>query len=605
MRKAAIILIIIGVLVVLATNWYLRDIPTEVAPVSRDNTTLRATTSGEVVGFRGRHGARTWLGIPFAAPPTGNDRWRAPQPPATHQGTFEALRSGPPCPQFASLLTGAGDDTSPRAVVGDEDCLYLDIWAPPNAANLPVMLWIHGGGNTAGFGGAYNGAKLATSHDVVVVSTNYRLGVFGWFRHPALATGDQLDDSGNFGTLDLIRALHWIQANIQQFGGNPNNVTLFGESAGGTNALAMMASPLAQGLFHKAIIQSGGLYISDTAAAENFAADGGDDNSSNEILARLLLADGIVPSPEAARTHITNMSRPQIRTYLYDRPATDFFAVFDNNNFGGVDVPTLFADTHVLPDTPTAALFSDTQQHTAVPVILGSNRDEAALFMVSDPDHVQNWLGFLPRLKDEPTYTRLVKYRSLAQKARDVDLLAQYMTGAGNPQVFTYRFDWDESPSQAGFDLSVALGAAHGLEIPFVFNDFDNGLNVSYVYPADEAQFNLARAISGYWAEFAHSGNPGQGRSGTAAAWLPWGNQGKTSIIFDTPTDGGIRMMEDIVDIGDVKAALVADNGFTRPEDQCAAYAQSFFGDEFVTAEYNALNPQCAALDPAELRPWE
>jgi len=600
-RKAAIILILTGLAVLLAANIYLREIPTEIAPVVRDNTTLRAISSGEVVGFRGRHGARTWLGLRYAAAPSGNDRWRAPQPPETHDSTFAALQSGPPCPQFASQLTGADDDVPAGAVAGDEDCLFLNVWSPPNATNLPVMLWVHGGGNSAGHGGSYNGAMLAASHDVVVVSINYRLGVFGWFSHPALATGDVLDDSGNYGTLDLIRALQWVQENIQEFGGNSDNVTVFGESAGGWNALAMMVSPLAAGLVHKVVVQSGGLDIQPMANAQNFANNGGHRNSSNEILAKLLVADGIVNSIDRARSHIQSMSRPQIRQYLYSKTTSDFFNQLQDFGFGMADVPTLFGDNHVLPDLPIETIFTDANRHNMVPVILGSNRDEAALFMVQDPRHVENWLGFLPRLKDPQTYQRLVKYRSMAWKATGVDQLAQYMTRAGNNQVFAYRFDWDESPSRGGFDLSVALGAAHGLEIPFVFNEFDDGLGTSFIYPGDDAQFALARSMSSYWAQFAHTSDPGSGRDGQQVTWLPWLESQHTSIVLDTTSGGGIRMMSEVVDMAKVITELAADPGFSEPAHQCMAYVQSVSAERFDTQEYEQLNSQCAGLDPDTL----
>ena len=239
MRKAAIILIVIGIVVVVGANLFLgSQSEPEFVPV-RDDTTIRRLTSGEVVGFRDREGARAWMGIPFAAAPVDNLRWRAPQPADTHD-LLEAMRPGQMCPQFASQLSGAGETPTPGAIAGDEDCLYLNVWSPPNAVNLPVMFWIHGGGNSIGHGGSYSGAVLAAKRQVVVVTINYRLGLFGWFSHPALKTGDPADDSGNYGTLDVVRALQWVQENIGEFGGDVGNVTVFGESAGAH--LAMMAA---------------------------------------------------------------------------------------------------------------------------------------------------------------------------------------------------------------------------------------------------------------------------------------------------------------------------------------------------------------------------
>jgi para-nitrobenzyl esterase len=220
-----------------------------------DGATLRQTTSGTILGYTGDKGAWVWRGIRYAKAPTGTLRWRAPVPPKPPRkgGIIETLAPGAPCPQLPSQLSGEAEPG--RITVGSEDCLFLDVYAPPNAENAPVMLWLHGGGNTIGTGSSYSGENLAMKHGVVVVTINYRLGLFGWFSHPSLTTGSAKDDSGNYGTLDVIRGLEWVQNNIQAFGGDADNVTLFGESAGGFDTLAMMASPLAEGLFHRAIVQ--------------------------------------------------------------------------------------------------------------------------------------------------------------------------------------------------------------------------------------------------------------------------------------------------------------------------------------------------------------
>ena len=599
MRRAAIVLIVIGMIVVIVGQLFTPDEEKLTFEAVRDNTTIRQTTSGEVVGFRDKHGARAWFGIPYAAPPTDTNRWRAPQPPIKANKLFEALHAGQMCPQFASLLSGS-DNPTPGSIAGDEDCLYLNVWAPPNAADLPVMFWIHGGGNSIGHGGSYSGAALATKRNVVVVSLNYRLGIFGWFTHPALQTGDLLDDSGNYGILDLVRGLEWVQNNIATFGGNPGNVTVFGESAGAFDTLAMMASPLAEGLFHRAIVQSGGYRGNSYQVAQEYQADGGHPFSAKEMVAKLLVQDGTVDSIEAARDYQNDMSTPRIRDYLYDKPAADFFAVLDGGGFGMVNLPLIIRDGHVLPDMEDEEIFSNADNHNMVPTILGTNRDEPALFMVRDPRYVENWLGFLPRFKDEQAYKQNVKYGALAWKERGADSLATYMTAAGNPNVYVYRFDWDEEPSQAGFDLSVALGAAHGLEIAFAFDEFEGGLGVDYIYPNDENQFALADSMSSYWSQFAYSGNPGQGLNKQQPKWTPWGTDGKYSIILDTPGDQGIFMDDEVVSIASIKETLVGDSNFSTPQDKCITYIRTFPG-HFDEAEYLGLDPVCADINPAEV----
>jgi para-nitrobenzyl esterase len=205
-----------------------------------DPSTRRSTRSGEVVGFRGRYGSDVWLGIPYAKPPVGASRWRAPQPPEPWTGTRSALAFGPPCTQYASAFGGVAD-ARPGTPAGSEDCLYLNVYTPHaqppiGDARLPVMVWIHGGGNTIGEGGFYNGGNLAQIHNLVVLTLNYRLGPFGWFRHAALRAdgASDTDRSGNFGTLDLVRALEWVRDNIATFGGDPGIVRPGQTAAGAT-----------------------------------------------------------------------------------------------------------------------------------------------------------------------------------------------------------------------------------------------------------------------------------------------------------------------------------------------------------------------------------
>jgi para-nitrobenzyl esterase len=475
----------------------------------------------------------------------------------------------------------------------------MNIYSPPNAENAPVMLWLHGGGNTIGEGASYSGENLAMKHGVVVVTINYRLGLFGWFSHPSLSTGNPKDDSGNYGTLDVIRGLEWVKNNIEGFGGNPGNVTLFGESAGAFDTLAMMASPLAEGLFHRAIVQSGGFQTTPMSVARNTANNGGHAFSSAEILTKLLVADGTVADERIAAEYAQDMSRANLRQYLYNKKPDDFYALFDGFAFGMVDLPANLGDGFVLPNYSTQEIFSNPENHNQVPVILGTNRDEPSLFMFRDPRYVELFLGFIPRLVDEANYLGLVKYGALSWKERGVDSLARAMTASGNKDVFTYRFDWDEEPSQFGFDLSKALGAAHGLEIAFAFNDFSNGLGAGALYPGDEAQFALANSMSAYWTEFAANGNPGTGQDGRQVPWLAWGTDGKRSIILDSPADQGIFMDDQEVTLTSIKEALMTDEGFSDETLRCQIYARTFRDGQFVQSEYDALaGGICRDIDP-------
>ncbi|MCY3560808.1 MAG: carboxylesterase family protein, partial [bacterium] len=382
MRKLAIVLIVVAIAVIVGANWYISSLPAPPTPNEADGATLRSTESGVVVGFIDASGARAWLGIPFARPPVGALRWQAPQPPVPAEGTIEALAFGAMCPQLPSLLSDASQSPQSAeeaaavaaAVAGSEDCLMLNIWSPPNASGLPVMLWIHGGGNSIGHGGNVNGGNLAVGGNVVVVSINYRLGLFGWFNHPRLHAGDPANDSGNYGTLDMIRALEWTRDNIGAFGGDPGNVTVFGESAGAFNTLAMMASPLAEGLFHRAAVQSGGYGVSSLASGQNHPDDGGHQYSAPEVLTALLIADGKAADADAARALQEGWTPAEMRNYLYAKTPADIYGLLDGAGFGMVNVPNNFKDGHVLPALDAEAVFSDTGNYNAVPVILGTNR---------------------------------------------------------------------------------------------------------------------------------------------------------------------------------------------------------------------------------------
>ena len=230
-----------------------------------------------------------WNDIPYAAPPINDLRWRAPRPINTQNALIKDKENNF-CIQEPSNLGGVEGD---NFFVGKEDCLYLDIKAPKKYAKnklLPVMFWIHGGGNVSGLKDIYDFSKFVRKHDVIVVSINYRLGPFGWFSHPAIQNNqDGLDKTSNFGTLDIIAALNWVKKNIAQFGGDPENVTIFGESAGGHNVFSLLVSNQASGLFHKAISMSG--YTTSIKPSDAFIQDNKSSTSSHtssEIVKKII-----------------------------------------------------------------------------------------------------------------------------------------------------------------------------------------------------------------------------------------------------------------------------------------------------------------------------
>ena len=294
----------------------------------------RTTASGTVVGFVGEYGSHVWLGIPYAAPPVGALRWRAPQPPQPWTGTREALAFGSPCTQYASPFGGVNRRATARRsaarTVSTSTSTRRALPRPRcrrDAARLPVMVWIHGGGNTHRRSRLLQRRQPGGDDSTSSWSPlNYRLGPFGWFRHAALRGDgtDELDRSGNFGTLDLVRALQWVRDNIAAFGGDPNNVTIFGESAGGTNVFTLLLSPQAQ------------RPVPSRHRRERRPADerrqprrrtspttrAGHANSSNEVLLRLLIADGTAADRAAAKAHLAPMSNAEIARYLRGKSAS-------------------------------------------------------------------------------------------------------------------------------------------------------------------------------------------------------------------------------------------------------------------------------------------
>lgn len=598
LRKIALTLVAI-LLIALVAIFALRPDPDQPAPLRiAEPTTSRLTTEGEYVGFNDVNGARAWLGLPFAAPPVDELRWVEPQPPERHEGIKEALTFGEPCVQFPNP-TLRTEYAASEGIVGSEDCLYLNIWSPPNVIDAPVMFWIHGGGNSVGEAATYDGSVLAAKHRVVVVTTNYRLGILGWFNHQdLLALHEQ--STGNFAILDLIQALQWVRDNIRAFGGNPDNITVFGESAGGFNTLSLMATKLADGLFHRAISQSGGFGINDPATGYALASEGGHTNSAPEIINRLLVADGTVTNNEEAFEKQSNWSPSELDSYLASKSTVDLLATIGDNRGGMFDFPSGFGDSYVFPLASSEEIFSDPTKFNNVPVVLGTNRDEPTLFMMQAPQYVDTWFGVIPRIKNENDYRRIAYYGAQAWKERGVDRIASALRSGGHLDVFAYRFDWDEQASAFFFDLSVAIGAGHAIEIPFVFGTAGGIDALSALYPNDEAQIGLSDSMMSYWAEFAHNGDPGRGRDGQEVQWTRFGEENQTSILLDTTQDGGIRMMSELVTMAALREEFLSDDSFEDHDAYCNTYVNTFRGTSVYRAE-DLAQIGCDHINPDEV----
>ena len=567
-----------------------------------DSATLRSTPSGDVVGAEGRYGSHAWLGIPYAKPPVGDLRWRAPQPIERWSGVREALAFGAPCPQYASPFAGVSG--RPGTIAGSEDCLTLDVWAPrfspgavpAAAARLPVMVWIHGGGNTIGTAAFYDGGNLAATHGVIVVAVQYRLGPLGWLRHASLRAGaaDDAERSGNFATLDLVRALEWVRDNVSAFGGDPGNVTIFGESAGGQNVYTLLLAPQAKGLFHRAISQSGGLWRTAPVQAEALAdaSPPGDAQSSGEIVLRLLEQSG-AQDRAAAKAKLAGMGDDEVARFLRGRSAAEILAAYVPQPSGMITMPKVFADGAVLPADDFDARFARADGWNHVPVILGTNHDENRLFLFADPKHVKQWFWIFPRFVDEKRTLATADYLSRMWKATGADGPAAAMRES-EPSVFVYRFDWDEEPTLLGADLSKMLGASHGFEIPFVFGHFDLGRAGNMVFTKNNAAGReaLSKAMMSYWAAFARAGDPGRGAAGDLPAWTAWDASAPDApkfVVLDTPAGGGIRMASQTETPARVIASVDGDPRLATPAERCDVLrALADWGRGYTAQEYAA-----------------
>lgn len=449
---------------------------------------LAETRQGNVVGVTDG-GCHVWRGLPYARPPVGALRWRSPQRAEAWTGIRVADTFGASSWQNREICTQlAGGDPGRLS----EDCLYLNIWSPVNRTGpLPVMVWIHGGAFTMGAGDLppYDGKALA-GRNVVVVTFNYRLGHLGFFAHPALQ-GEEGDAVCNFGLLDQIAALQWVQDNIAAFGGDAGNVTLFGESAGGRSVMSLMASPLAKGLFHKGIIQSS-YTLPDTPLAT-------------------ALEKGVATGRHLG---LENATAEELRSL----PAEAFWPLGSPLKIA----PAPIAGDRVLPE-PMMEVFFAGRQH-AMPVIVGSNSDEASVMAEFGVDLA----GEVDKLRREQRLgLGIIKllYRGVKgdlelgrQVCRDMAfttlglVVMQAQQRVGQP-CWRYWFDY---VAEAEHDTYIN-GAWHGNEVPYVF---DNLLLTEparqYVNERDRA---FAAQVADYWVRFAHqASNPSPCLDGP----VPW-----------------------------------------------------------------------------------
>ncbi|MES2258098.1 MAG: carboxylesterase family protein [Pseudomonadota bacterium] len=426
-------------------------------------------------------GIVSFKGIPYAAAPVGNLRWKAPQPVAPWSAPRDATAFGAQC--WASTAFGGPIATTNKS----EDCLYLNIWsgAKTRDAKRPVMVWLHGGGFQFGSGSDDDGAVLARK-DVVVVTLNYRLGVFGYLTRPDLDAESGGHKSGMYGILDQIAALQWVKDNIAAFGGDPDNVTIFGESAGAHAVGMLMSSPLAKGLFHKAIGQSGAFWESEMKSAE--VAQGFGDALGKQLAATSVDALRAIPALQLQTATAWNLTLP-----------TKF---------------SPFVDGYVLPELPYLRFKNGRQ--IDVPLLAGWNLAEGAVFMPYSLPHstVQEFTDTAAArigAANLPGFLQQYPATSVEEATRSAqalvgDLTIKYETWSwavlqqktGRAPVFVYNF---------GFTSPYTPVPVHTAEISYVFGNFLPGAFHPAVAPSAQ-DLLVSNTVQSYWTNFARTGNP-------------------------------------------------------------------------------------------------
>lgn len=457
------------------------------------------------------NGLAVYRGIPFAAPPVGPLRWRAPQPVASWPGTLRADHFAASCMQHLEAWMGPLHDS--------EDCLYLNVWTPAKTKNahLPVMVWIYGGGFTTGSTAIrlYSGEELA-KHGVVVVSIAYRVGPMGFLALPALSAESPDHTSGNYGLLDQIAGLRWVRRNIAAFGGDPHRVTIFGESAGGISVSILAASPLARGLFQGAISESGGSFGPSTTLA--------DAEQEGEAFEKRL---GVASLAELRKLPATAIlaARPEGR---------QFWPIQDGHVIVG-DQVTAYQAGH----------YNDT------PILIGTNSDEGALFG-TPPSREFYLLGVQRRFG--PFADKILKiYPASATdwKQSSMDLMrdsgfawgtwtwARLQAQTGKGAVYVYYFD-HIPPRPADSPWKTAIGAVHSEEMPYVFQHLNQSPELPWS-PADRA---LSEDMAGYWTNFAKYGNP----NGPGLPQWPTFTRTRPAVMHftDAPHVAGTANLDDL-----------------------------------------------------------
>jgi len=536
------------------------------------------TLSGVSEGYINKN-VINWNDIPYAQPPINDLRWKAPRKIQQNSNLIQP-KDNNFCIQRTSSL-GGSSQFSDDEISGSEDCLYLDIYAPSKKSNnlLPVMFWIHGGGNTSGLKDLYDFSKLVKKHNVIVVVINYRLGPLGWFTHPAIQTlQDGIDKTSNFGTLDIISALEWVNENIYSFGGDPQNITIFGESAGGHNVLSLLVSKQAKGLFHKAISMSG--YTESISIEDAYKQK---DQSPTSKYSAWNVVNNIVEK-NFDKNDQDKYSNKELRNHLYSLSGKEFYQYYlERKTYE--ELPLLTNDGLVIPIIGLKEALSKKEYLNNVPTIAGSTRDEVKIWLAFseyfvDVDYsVTGSIFNLPKviLKDKDAFEAFNYYRSNAWKIRGVNEPLNSLAKAGNSELYSYRFDWDDRRKFLIADFKQLFGAGHALEIPLLTGSTKlvGGPPISnFMYPKGISKFYTSRNMMKFWSNFSKYGAPGY--STNNIKWEPYNYDEKdfsTYIIIDKKKN--LKMSSDDLTLKKLSKEIYIDERLSEIE-KCVVLYQMF-----------------------------
>lgn len=480
------------------------------------SNTIVTTRYGKVEGKQAE-GISVWKGIPYAKPPVGELRFQPPQQLEAWQGVHDATQYGPAAIQTPSEIT---DFLGNRTGEMSEDCLHLNIWSPKaDEKKRPVLVWIHGGAfaNGSGTSPGYNGTSFTSEGDIVVVTINYRLGVLG-FLHLGELGGKEYASSGNCGILDQIAALQWIKENIEAFGGNPNDITVFGESAGAMSIGILLGMPSAKGLFNKAILQSG--------AARNILS-----KEKATHIAKKVIADLEIGTDDISR--LKELSAEALLKAAKDIPKMAFGPIID-----GITIP----------EHPEQAISNGSAKD--VSILIGTTKDEYRLFTFFDPKWSEVDEEAVKRRLERmlgPTWPKVSNYllgkeltQTLFEDTMTFDMftypaiwLAEQQVKQGAP-VWMYRFDW-ETPI-----LNGGLKSCHALEIPFVWNGINEPDVVDLL--GDSPDQSVADQMHKAWIAFARTGNP---NTYEVPSWPDYDLEKRSTLIFGGERPVGYDLNKD------------------------------------------------------------